>query len=98
MILYNFYSLSFTIFLTIIIRGIAKKYDNYDMKEDRPMLDSAQVLKLLHESDYQNKLKTVPSTLSETVQSHLMPARLRLKNVDVEDTIIPGKLPVKSAL
>lgn len=90
-----FYLLSFTIFLSIITLATSKQYDNYNMKEDRPILNSAQVMNILREADHQVK-KFVP-TLSETVQSRLMPATLRLKNVDVEDSITPGNLSAKSA-
>lgn len=92
MFLTNFYPLSFTIFLVNIERGKLKHYDNYDMKEDRPMVDSAQMMNLLHEAD--RVVKTVTRTFSD--QSSLMPARFRLKNVEVEDNITPGNLPAKN--
>lgn len=93
MFLTNVYPLSFTIFLAIIVRGKSKHYDSYDMKEDRPMLDSVQIMTLLREADH--PVKTVASTLSATIQPPLFPAKLRLKNVDVEDNITPGKLLTK---
>lgn len=86
MFLTNFYLLSFTIFLAIILRGMSKQYDIYDMKEDRPMLDSAQIMNLLHETDHKPTVQTV----TPTFQLHLMPATLRLKNINVDDTITPG--------
>lgn len=85
MFLTTFYPLGYTIFLDNILHGMSIQYDNYEIKDEKPVVDSAQFINLLLKGE--REIKAVTPACSETGHAGLKP----MKNFDVEDSILPGK-------